>query len=750
MRKAMRGNDYGAWLTLLFSLLIAWYFVIGPDLPTNTATENHTYRAAAYAESIREGRLYPRWDATANSGYGAPIPHYTPPGAPYLAALLEVIVTQDTVFAVRLVYALAFLLGAGGVYGLVVRLQGAGPAMIAALLYITSPYFGLTTPHILGDLPATLALGLTPTLLWSLHRLLTTNEPHDLALTTVILAALILVQPKIAVGAAALALIIIGWHTTTKHTLMIRPIAIATIIALLLSSFYWLPALLELHAVQWISQNETNRPIALTWRILLAPYTQLNPAALIPDTPLALGHHLLAVAATSTIVLVHKRHFPLEAALLSTTPITLIIALLLLPGETWLLGLISLCIALATSPALSLREYLGHIAQRWILVLVLLAVLTIGHPAWLPPAPGGILTETNAAARITYQQRGYGQPTVPHGQAYPSTIAPTLPVNNTLVTSYLRDSVSYFVPSNLPRALRVSTLNENTHHARYQVTATTITTLPLLKAAFPGWRATLSGISTEIKSSPANLLNITTSPSVDGQPLILMLRLGTTPIRQIAWILSAIAILLLVITTRRRIAQHQETFISLQFLTLPETRLTTVIFVLSLIIVIFTASPNARFSVRPAPNSFPAYATQLNNRSTAGINLLAYHLPRTTHAPGDNVRVTLYWSTLIAQDTNYYTQITVIGPGVTRTKAQLRHPSGYPTTRWLTNRYVADPHYIRLPSDLPPGDYTLIISLEPCPTDTTACSDTAPTFFSSNGNIIGNALPLPQTLNVSD
>src|SRR5262245_4284561 len=104
MRRARQGIDWGLLLVVGFSLTIAMPFFAQSDLPHTNASENYVYRAADYAAALREGRLYPRWSANVFGGYGAPIPEYYPPGAGYLAALIQVLFTDDPILAVRMVY----------------------------------------------------------------------------------------------------------------------------------------------------------------------------------------------------------------------------------------------------------------------------------------------------------------------------------------------------------------------------------------------------------------------------------------------------------------------------------------------------------------------------------------------------------------------------------------------------------------------------------------------------------------------
>ena len=91
MRQARQGIDWGIVLIFAFSLTIAMPFLARNYLSHTNASENYVYRSADYAAALQEGRLYPRWSANAFGGYGAPIPHYLPPGAGYAAAVIQVL-----------------------------------------------------------------------------------------------------------------------------------------------------------------------------------------------------------------------------------------------------------------------------------------------------------------------------------------------------------------------------------------------------------------------------------------------------------------------------------------------------------------------------------------------------------------------------------------------------------------------------------------------------------------------------------
>jgi hypothetical protein len=750
MKRSMRGNDYGALITLIFSALIAWYFVVGPDLPSNTATENEVFRAANYADTLREGNLYPRWDAHANTGYGAPIPHYTPPGAPYLSALIEVTMTQNTIAAVRIVYAMAFLLGGVGVYGIVVRHQGAGAGVLAALLYVASPYLSTTSPHILGDLSGTLALGLLPVLLWSVHRLLSGNYPHDYAFVSLTLSMLVLTHFRMALVGGIMLVLLAAWMWFRKDCQHPERLVASLSTSALLTSFFWLPFVTERGDVIWQDFTAVNYPLFLTWDRFLLPFRQIDPGALIASPPLMLGWLHLGIIAISIISVVrHRRWRSLEALFLIIGAVLTVLALTIFPTEVWLLGIIAMCAAIGSSAGLQLRESLPETIQRLILVLALLLVLGVSAPAWLPPAPVSIINDTSPASQVIYEERGYGIASMPWGgrNPIPITSQQTIP-SPTLTNGYAQGNLTRYSHSNLASGLSVATLQEQSHRSTYQIRSEQDSTLLVLRSYFPGWRASTSSGPVRLYPGDDGLIRVDI-PAIRGQPETLTIWLGTTPMRRLGWLISLVGVVVLTGLTYRAYQNTEEQYHEIELLTPAETRLIAMVLVFAALIILFTASPNARFSARSSPGVGLVDTTPIESRTTIGLNLLSYDINRSTFQRGDNIELTLYWSTLLPLTSNYYTQITLSDGENQVSKAVLRYPGGYPTTRWPTNRYVADLHYINIPDVLSPGTYQLLVSLENCaPTDAKCTNQNRPVFFGNNGNLLGDTLALPVELEI--
>lgn len=216
MRQARRGVDWGVIIVIGLSLIASWSFIVYPTLPHTNASENYVYRAADYAQSIREGRFYPRWSPNALGGYGAPIPNFYAPGAPYIAALLDVLLTDDTVLAVRLVYVISLCVAGAVVYVFVTRRENATYGILAGTLYVFSPYVGLVAPHVLGNLPDVVSLALIPTLLWAVDRLILVNRPPDLLLIAFITAVLFLTSIPAALVGISLSLALLFGIATPR------------------------------------------------------------------------------------------------------------------------------------------------------------------------------------------------------------------------------------------------------------------------------------------------------------------------------------------------------------------------------------------------------------------------------------------------------------------------------------------------------------------------------------------------------
>lgn len=745
MRQARRGVDWGVLAVIALSLAAAWPFLMQPDLPRTNDTEHYVFQAADAAQALREGRLYSRWSPHAMNGYGAPIAHYYPPAAPYSAALIDVFFTNNIVLAVRVVYVLAFCLAGTMVYAFVLRYSGAAAGVLAALLYVYSPHVGLITPHISGDLAHMLTLALLPTYLWAINRLLMRNHPFDMALCAVVVAALILTDPRMMPVALVLGVVLFAHYAVWVGRLQdgLR-LFWACAFGILLAAFYWLPALIENPLVQWLPPFSDQPAPMLTLAAVFSAAQQIDPAALLPRDQYALGSALLIFIPVSlwTLLILQRGHFHLVfcvtgAALLMST-------LLLMPTQPWLLGAITLCFAIAASGVMQWRYRLTRAQQRVLFAACVILIFVLSFPVWLSvdtdmAAIDGITPED----QLAYEQRNFGIAVLPDDAPIPVTIALDVPVNRLLLSEYATQTVNRF-SNDVALRNEASVLEMASHRQRYQLRLRqSHSNITMLLAHFPGWQATLGAESIDLQPSPQGLISLDL-PATNAE---LTVWLGATPVRSLAWGITWLILALLmgmVVLRARRFnrTMYDET----DLLGTGETRLLALVLTGLLSITVLFDTPISPSQLRAQGEYALRDAVFVGARNTAGLEVYAYHLAPDRLQPGDTLTLTLFWQAQRTLTENYQVRVQLRDVQTHQSWAMtdLRSPGYYPTRRWLAGRYVRDVYQLTLPPDAPPGRYIPIIEAFRCQFD---CSpDDRLVFFDANGQTMGRIFTLPRII----
>ncbi|MBL8162750.1 MAG: glycosyltransferase family 39 protein [Anaerolineae bacterium] len=747
MRQARKGFDWGILLVIALCLTVSWSFIINPELPRTNASENYVYRTQDTADAIQEGRLYPRWSPHALSGYGAPIPHYYPPGATYAAALLHVLFTGDAVQAVRLTFIIALCLGGSGVYLLVTRRSGALAGLLAAALYVLSPYVGLTTPHILGDMPLAVSLGLLPLLLWSAGRLLLANYATDLLMTACFAAALWLTHPRMALLGCALVVATLIWEQLVEQKRALHPfrVIMALLFGFSLSAFYWLPALVEAGDVRW-TLNKAAPVFKLLLGELMTLPQQVDSGTMVAHTPLSVGIMPPLFAALSLIyVLRANRRLRHPLLYLAMALALVFLGLVALPDEHWLLGPVMLCLAVAGSALTHLRN---RLTKRWRrdFVPALLIVIWIGStPVWLSPQPVGSFGSTKADAQVEHEQRGYGVAVLAPGEALPDPLSTGWTPNRFLIDSYTSGSISRIAPSEISLSLQISLLDHASHAERFLVREVTAPrAVTVLLSYFPGWQAVLNGrpLPTRRAQTGLTLVDIPNVPRGNSE---LALSLEATPSRSGAWAVAAITAGGLLLITWLRLRRQRPRIEEFKLLTLAEARLLALTLACLMLVVLLCAPVNAPLSLRLPPGHSLAGSRTLQVRTDAGLSLSAFRLERPTYQRGDTVDLTLYWQAQKFLAENYRVRLALVSSqGGQRWSEMLRaDPGFYATSRWNTQQVVSDSYTFRLPQQMPDGTYAIVLAVE----DDRAANLT---FFSPSGSTLGSTLTLPILISVRE
>lgn len=739
MRQAQRGWDWGLLLALALGLLAAWPFLLQPGLPRTGASENYAFLAADYAAALQEGRLYPRWSAYAQQGYGAPIPHYYPPGAPYAAALIEVLLTNNAATALRILYTLAFCLAGTGTYGLVRRHAGAQSGLLAAALLVFSPYFGHTAPHILGDLPAISGIALLAALLWRVDRLLARAAAHDLALVALIIWALLLTHPPLtAVGLTLAAALALHEQAVRRSRVPWVLLASSAALGIAMAAFFWLPALAERDAVTWQTSAQTVPPRAALQE-LFQPLPAVDLAELAPAPRFSLGW----LAATAAILGTASGFFARRAAsflalFFAAGCALAAVGTVVFPTQTWLIGGAALCAAAAGGGTALLAGLLPQRAQRLFTPAILTALFTASAPVWLVPRWSELDHDLTPTAQIVYEQQNGSSAVLPYGAPLPSTLS------RALTSRTPADVLNRVVRAS---GLQASVIQNGTHTVRLQISTGTPQRLDLLMAYFPGWQAWSGATPLLLAADPATNLMQLQVAAMNGE---VVLTLGPTPPRQHGWLLSLSALATLAVLVWFRARRAQADCQNSALLPIEETRLLAVSIAMFALILLMFATPFSPLTLHARPGYKLDGASALRDRTDAGLEAIAFRLDRPTYRPGDHIELTLYWRALRFLTENYQVQVSLqdVTRGTLRYQTTRHSPGGFPTRRWQPYQYVADTYIIPLDPGLPPDDYQIIVEVFACKPICDPSSRLS--FFDSAGNPRGQTLTLPVFARVVD
>jgi hypothetical protein len=748
MRQSRQNVDWGILIAIFFGLLAAWPFLLQEGLPRTNATENHVFMAADYAEAFREGRLYPRWSAAALSGYGAPIPNYYPPGAAYSAATLELLFTDDTVIAVRLLYVLSSVMASAMTYVFVMRWAGAAEGILASVLYVYSPYIGMTAPHILGDLPGIMSMALLPTLLWAMHRLLLRNYVFDFMLVSLISSALLLTDVKMTFAGAFFSITLIGWYAyTQEHKINGFRVFFAWLVGILLASFFWIPALFEQDAIRWMESSFEPITHKLNFHTLITPLHKVDLSELVPQPQLAIGSGILIFAVLGIInVLKERENREMYLFFAVSGFFILLSGSTLLTEEIWLLGPLTLCLSITGSATIRLRRHLPHRYRRLALPTILVSVITMAITVWLPPQWPASFGDSGPSGQILYEQQGYGIAVLPPGQDIPVTIPSPIVPNRSLISNYQTDTITRIPQNQLPVAS--DEWESETHEDRYSVFAEDAITFEVLRANFPGWKATLDDIPLELQTSETNgLIQLTIPPTYDGELVIV---LGATPLRQTAWIISwSMFVFLLLGTLVRSRRQRNITYDNQELISVEETRLLTLILIGFFLCILMFATENSPYTLHSRPGHLLDGSIELSTRTTTGLEALSYRLDKRNYQAGQSIDFFIAWRTSRKMLQNYSVRVYLqeANQEIYWAQSQAHYPGSYPTRRWTTNRYVRDSHNISLDSEMIPGTYQIAVEVYNC--DPECSPDNRLDFFDQNGQLIGQTFLLPTLITVA-
>lgn len=206
----------------------------------------HIARLFLLDQGIKQGSLLPRWVDGLGFGYGYPLFNFYPPLVYYLGEFFHLI-GFSFIWSIKLVFIFGFLAAAIGTYLFAKKRIGRVSALLSTVLYSYFFYHAVNA-YVRGALAEFFSMALIPFMFLALDNLAENKSLINSIWFGVIFALLIICHPLIAFPSIFyIGLFVIYYLLTLKQDKIrfIKQFILACIIGLGLSSFFWLPSLME-------------------------------------------------------------------------------------------------------------------------------------------------------------------------------------------------------------------------------------------------------------------------------------------------------------------------------------------------------------------------------------------------------------------------------------------------------------------------------------------------------------------------
>jgi hypothetical protein len=390
-------------LALVLSLLAALPLLLGPGIVNTRAGGDSPFlllRVHQLGENLRAGVLPARWMPDAAYGLGYPAFNFYAAMPYYVASALDV-AGAGVLWGIKLTQALGFALAGLGAYLLARTLRASPPAALAASAAYTLAPFHLVNVYVRGDsLSEFYAMGLYPLILWAILRLHRRRAAGGVALLALLYALLVLSHN---ISALIFTPLVLLWLLATAYRqgafrwrgALVGGGGLA--LGLMLSAWFWMPALRESSLVQLGDQTTGYFHFAGHFlREDLLQWRWIHDYAIGGETePFSMGlaQAVLAVAGLLALAVRHLRR--------QRTPSGYDVAAVALLGYTWLMTPLSRWLW-ETLPLLPYTQFPWRLLSVQALAIALCGglVVDLWPRGWLRVALATLLTVSLVAAGL--------------------------------------------------------------------------------------------------------------------------------------------------------------------------------------------------------------------------------------------------------------------------------------------------------------------------------------------------------------
>jgi len=259
---------YSIVIILLFSFL-SGYALLHDGLPPTHDGEYHVIRFFQFDKMLHAGSIYPRWAPDLNNGYGVPLFNFVYPLPNYVASFLY-LVGISFIDSFKLSLFIATVIGAVGMYFWSKTFWGEKGGIVSSVFYSFAPYRFVDT-YIRGSIGEVWALALFPCFLWAITEYFKTRTYRYFFLSVLFLSLVIFSHNILAVMFFCFAVVyalMLFFYQKQPVTMLLKSLVIL-LSGLLVSSVFWLPALVEKQYVVGLQIYEIGKNFPELYQLLI-------------------------------------------------------------------------------------------------------------------------------------------------------------------------------------------------------------------------------------------------------------------------------------------------------------------------------------------------------------------------------------------------------------------------------------------------------------------------------------------------
>jgi len=744
---------------LLFGLLLLPALIPllqGTALPCTHDNIFHSYRIVAMRDMLRHGWLFSRWVPNLALGYGYPFFNYREP-LPYLAGEALYLTGLPLPLVLGLLYSTSLVCAAWGAYVLGRDLFGERAGWVAGVAYGLSPYLLMNALR-RGNMPESVGLALVPWLFVTTRRIILHRRRSDVVVTVLLLVALFLSHNitslllALFLGAYAL---LMAWLYRDRGG---WPYAfVAAGLAVLLTAWFWLPALTEQDYAQLhlsrTTRNNDYRFNFVTWReMLLTLPVPFDPGYLNAPMRVMVGIGQITLGILGAVLgLFQRQRSRLRAVVGLLVSAAVVYLWMATPGASGLwskVGILSfvqfpwrmvgrallpicllagLAVELVAARLSSRSRVVPDRVASWLVVPVVCLLVLLAWPETYPPK-GMCPSSSSPDMRELYARETEGWLGMDPESSYFPIWVEDHPHDMALAEAFIGgDLPERFDVDVLPPNAQVLAAEYRPLWASLRISTPVGFTGRWLGLYFPGWSVSVDGQAVSVWPEEDSGLMLFDVPSGEHEVIV---RFASTRPRRLGTGLTAIGVtlsagLLLVISRWRRHergdAAKSEEPDPCRATSAADRTTTTALVVAALALLLVRAVVVDRVETpvrrsRLGQERLPEVSTPIETHYASGLVLLGYSLGTEVLTTDSELVVNLLWQAGVPLKNSYQMTVLLRGAdGQIWSPAGTARPRGYEdpvdTTAWPPGHYAYDPHLVTLLPGAPPGDYDVVVRL---------------------------------------